>query len=48
MTHSNTQNEAKIAKQTVAISEALRNPNQVVPDSIIEELVSELKTAEVK
>jgi len=48
MTHSNSQkSEAQVAKQMVAISEALRNPYQVIPDSIIEELVNELKTADV-
>lgn len=47
MTHANTQTEAQIARQMVTISEALRNPYQVIPDSIIEELVNELKTSDV-
>ncbi|WP_192800908.1 hypothetical protein [Brucella tritici] len=40
--------EPELSKQMVAISEALRNPYQVIPDSIIEELVNELKTADVR
>lgn len=49
MPHSNTQkSEAQVAKQMLAISEARRNPCQAIPDIIIEELVNELKTADVK
>ncbi|WP_180350185.1 hypothetical protein [Ochrobactrum sp. CGA5] len=48
MTHSNNQkSEFQVAKQMEAISEALRNPYQVIPDSIVEEMVNELKTADV-
>lgn len=39
--------EPKLSKQMKAISEALRNPFQVIPDSINEELVNEFKTADV-
>jgi len=39
--------EPELSKQTLAISEVLLNPCQVIPDSIIEELVNEIKTADV-